>query len=153
MFHVSRLLVAAALSLAFAGPASAAPVLTPVFTVAGVMNNAAALGAYFACTNGDTVPVTVGLEVFGQSGASLNNPNSSAVSFAPGASVLIGLEPAAGLDVDVNLNIGLVAKGSAHILTTSKKIVCSAFVADENNTPPSTMVSLTVAAKGKQKGD
>ncbi len=152
MFRVSRLLVVAVLTLAVARPASASAIPAPLFTVAGVVNNGG-LGTFVACTNGDAVPVTVGVEVFGPSGASLNNPTSTAVNVAPQATVLFGTTPAGGLAVDINLGIGNVEKGSAHILTTSKKIVCSPFLADFVNNPPTSMTRLTISAKGKEKGD
>ena len=111
------------------------------------------LGTYFACTNGDTASVSIGVEVFGQAGTSANNPLSTAVSIAPQASVLFGTTAAAGVSTDVNLLPGAIQKGSAHILATSKKVVCTAFVIDPFSNPPISMVNLTIAAKGKQKGD
>jgi hypothetical protein len=60
---------------------------------------------------------------------------------------------AAGMNIDVNLGDTTINKGSANILTTSKKVICSAFIADTNANPPVSMTTLTIAAKGKQKGD
>lgn len=45
-----------------------------------------------------------------------------------------------------------VGNGSARIVSTSKKISCSAFVLDKLNSPPTGMVSLKVISK-KQKGE
>jgi hypothetical protein len=56
--------------------------------------------------------------------------------------------PSPALTVDGNLAVG---KGSARILATSKKIVCTAFLADPSGTPPVSMGSLTIIAKTKQK--
>lgn len=74
---------------------------------------------------------------------------------APQASVLFGTSTAnpASRAVDANLAPGGVSKGSALILTTSKKVVCSAILADPLGDPPVDMATLTIAAKGKQKGD
>jgi hypothetical protein len=80
MNHIARLLVGAALTLAVAAPASTAhaqATLAPLFTVAGVINTGS-FGTYFACTNTDTSPVSIGVEVFDQGGTSTNNPATPA---------------------------------------------------------------------------
>jgi hypothetical protein len=158
MFRVSRLLVAAALTLAVAAPASAAVVLAPLFTVPGLINHGT-LATYFACTNADTVAATVGVEVFDQGGIQLTNESSNATSLAPHATILFGTQTSLALVIDCELGAtcasapGDVTKGSAIILTSSKKIVCTAFVADSNGSPPASMTNLTIVRKGKQKGD
>ncbi len=152
MFRVSRLLVAAALALAVATPASAAGVLAPLFTVPGVINSLS-LGTFFACTNTDVVPLSVGIEVFGQNGTQLVTAASNAVNLSPQSTELFSTTNALGFAVDVNLNPGVVTKGSANVWTTGKRVVCSAFVSDNNNNPPTSMVTLTIVRKGKQKGD
>jgi hypothetical protein len=42
-------------------------------------------------------------------------------------------------------------EGSARIIATSKKLVCTAYVADVDNSPPTTSWQLTIIAKLKQK--
>ena len=42
-------------------------------------------------------------------------------------------------------------KGSARILSTSKSLACTVFVADAANNTPTSMVELTIIAKTKQK--
>lgn len=42
-------------------------------------------------------------------------------------------------------------QGSARILSTSKKLMCTAYRADYANSPPTSMVQLTIIAKTKQK--
>jgi hypothetical protein len=154
MFHVSRLLVAAALTLAVAAPASAASTLAPLFTVSGVINNGS-LATFFSCTNTDTVPTTVGIEIDNGNGTLLNVPSATALSISPKNTVLFGTTAASPLTfaVDANLAPGTVAKGSPQILTTSKKIVCSAIIADPSGNPPQSIGNLTIAAKGRQRGD
>ena len=44
-----------------------------------------------------------------------------------------------------------MSKGSARILATSKKLACTAFLADDGNAPPTSMAQLTIIAKTKQK--
>jgi len=107
---------------------------------------------FFGCTNADQASVTIGVEVFGPAGgASINNAATTAISVAPGATVLFGTQTTPSLTIDGNLATGSVSKGSARILATSKKIVCTAFLADPSGTPPVSMVSLTIVAKTKQK--
>jgi hypothetical protein len=152
MSRFVRTLSVAVFVLAIAAPAFAAGTLAPLFTVPGVVNTGT-LGTYFACTNTDAVPVTVGVEVFGQGGSSGNNPLTTAISLGPQATVMFGTQIANGLSVDAALNPGFITKGLAHILTTSKKVACSAYLADSSGNPPISMTTLTIAAKGKQKGD
>jgi len=53
--------------------------------------------------------------------------------------------------VDQNTGGGAIAKGFARILSTSKSLVCTAFIADPGNNLPVSMVALTIIAKTKQK--
>ena len=65
---------------------------------------------------------------------------------------MFGTGSAAGLSIDSNLGDGF-SNGSARILASSKKLVCTAFVADAGNAPPTSMVQLTIIAKLKQKAE
>jgi hypothetical protein len=153
--------IAAALVLTFSAPVRAgivdspipAPFTQHIFSVSGVINNVN-LAAYISCTNADTQAVTVGVEVFGPAGgASLNVAASTAISVAAGATVLFGTTTSSWATVDANLATGPVSKGSARILATSKKLVCSAFLVDPSGQPPVSIANLTIVAKVKQKGD
>lgn len=155
MARFARLLVAAALTLAVAAPASTAhaqATLTPLFTVAGVVNTGS-FGTFIACTNTDTVSISVGIDFFAQAGNQLINAAANAVSLSPHASILFGTQISAALSVDAIVNPGSVTKGSIVVETTSKKIVCSASLVDPSTNPPISMTTLTMAYKGKQKGD
>jgi len=70
---------------------------------------------------------------------------------APGATVMFGTGAAAGVSIDSNLGAPSFSKGSARILATSKKLACTAFVADQGNAPPTSAWQLTIIAKTKQK--
>ncbi len=153
--------IAAALVLTFSAPVRAgivdspipAPFTKHVYSVPGVINTGA-LATFFSCTNVDSASATVGVEVFGPAGgASINNAATTAISVAPGATVIFGTSNALGISVDANLNVGFVSKGSARILATSTKLLCTAFLADPGSAPPISMVSLTIVGKTKQKGD
>jgi hypothetical protein len=52
--------------------------------------------------------------------------------------------------VDQNTGGGAIAKGFARILSTSKSLVCTAFIADPGNNLPVSMVALTIIAKTKE---
>ncbi len=45
------------------------------------------------------------------------------------------------------------SRGVARILATSKKLACTAFIADRANAPPTSMVYLTIIKKTTQKGE
>jgi hypothetical protein len=60
---------------------------------------------------------------------------------------------ARGSEQNVNLATGIVSKGLAQVLATTKSgILCSAY-ADASSLLPASMVRLTIAKKTKQKGD
>src|SRR3989442_10468923 len=110
------------------------------------------LGTFFSCTSTDTATMQVGVELFGPpGGAAFNDPVATSLSVAPGATVIFGTGSAAGISISSNLG-GSFSKGSARILATSKKLACTAFVADVGNAPPTSMVHLDTIAKLKEKG-
>jgi hypothetical protein len=133
------------------------PVLLPgsttlhVYSLIGVIGAGGGLGTYFSCTSTDTIPIQVGVELFGAAGgAPSNNAVTSSLSVAPGATVVFGtVSPVAAFIVDSIL--GILGNGSARILSTSKKLACTAFVADRLNSPPTSAWQLTVIAKTKQE--
>ena len=156
-------LLAAVMSVTLAAPAVAGiadsplPVLSVgvdtlhLYSVPGVFGGVAGLGTYFACTSTDTATMQVGVELFASSGgAPINDAVATSLSVAPGATVIFGTGPAVGISVSSILGGGF-SKGSARILATSKKLACTAFVADQGNAPPTSMVQLTIIKKTSQK--
>ena len=122
-----------------------------LYSVPGVIDSGG-LATYFSCTSTDTAQVQVCVEVFTSSGFQISNDCSSTSvsrSVAPGATVLFGTNAAAWVSVDSV--VGGSTKGSARIVATSKKLACTAFVADLANTPPTSAWQLTIIAKTKQK--
>ena len=96
----------------------------------------------------------VGVEVFGApGGAPANDAAATSLSVAPGATVIFGTISAVGILINSNTGSGPMSKGSARILATSKKLVCTAWVADPGNDPPTSAWHLNILAKTKQKGD
>ncbi len=110
------------------------------------------LATYFACTSADTASIRVGVEVFGSAGGdAINDVVAYSVVVGPGATVTFGTVSAGwGFTNDVGCGTGIIS-ASARILGTSKKLVCTAFLAEPYNVPPASMAQLTIIAKTKQK--
>jgi hypothetical protein len=109
------------------------------------------ISTFFSCTSTDTATMQAGVELFGPAGgAPANDAAATSLSVAPGATVIFGAGAAAGISISSNLG-GLFSKGSARILATSKKLACTAFLADDGNAPPTSMAQLTIIARTKQK--
>ena|SRR5437867_1500067 len=125
-----------------------------LYSVPGVIQ-AGGLGTFFACTNTTGAAIRVGVEVFGPGGgAAANDASATSLDVGPSATVLFGAGGAVGLSISGSLGAGGLSKGSARILATAKKgIICGAFVADDGNAPPTSMTTLMVIAKTKQRGD
>lgn len=160
MSCIVRSIFLASLLLALAVPTSAGVVDSPlpapftqhVFTVPGMIARGGAHGSFFSCTNLDSTNVTIGVETFAAGGgAATNDAAATSLSVAPGGTRIFGTTSAVGISVDSNLASGILSKGSARILATSKKIACTAFVADPANDPPISSFELTIIAKTKQK--
>jgi hypothetical protein len=69
----------------------------------------------------------------------------------PGATVTFATGFAVGISVSSSISCPGLSHGSARILATSKKLICTAFIADNGNAPPTSMTYLTIVAKTKQK--
>ncbi len=122
-----------------------------LYSVPGVVHGGG-LGTFFSCTSTDTSPMQVGVEVFGfAGGAAVNDAAATSLTVAPGATVKFGTGLAAGFTVNSDLGEGGASNGSARILSTSKKLICTVFIADAASAPPTSMVQLTIIAKLKQK--
>jgi hypothetical protein len=108
---------------------------------------------FFECTNTSSAVIRVGVEAFGgPGGAAINDPSATSLDISPSGTVLFG---PTNVWVGTNSDPGIAAtRGSARILATeSKGIICTAFLADVFNAPPTSMVHLTIVKKTKQKGD
>ena len=153
---LTALLVVATL---VASPAAAGIVDTPLpagtkflYSVPGVMNTPTGFGTFFQCTNADKATVTVGVQVFGPTGGvPLNDFAATSVPVPPGGTVMLGTRDgnAGGFTLDENLALATFPTGSARILATSTKLVCTVFVVDAISF--STGWPLTIVAKTKQK--
>jgi len=118
------------------------PVILPgsttlhLYSVPGVIGGGGGVSTFFSCTSTDTVPIQVGVEVFGSlGGGAANDAVTTSLSVVPGATVIFGTQSAAWISINSNLGAP-VSRGSARILATSKKLACTAFIADNANAPP-----------------
>ena len=123
-----------------------------LYSVAGAQASGA-LETYFGCTNTTPANIRVGVELFSGAGNIQNDPSASSLDVGPGASVVFGTSAAAWVALSSNLGASFT-RGSARILATEKKgIICSAYLADPANVPPTSMADLKVIAKTKQRGE
>ena len=142
---MKRLLLVACFALLASSPATArASVLDPppllqgekalaLFSVSGVVT-AGGLGTYFSCTSTSTVPIRVSVEVFNETpGSTINDPSAVSVSVAPGNTVMFATQNESASFCSAQLltpSPVFLPLGSARILSTSKSLVCTAFLAD-----------------------
>jgi len=120
----------------------------------------------FNCTNLERTTVRIGVEIFDRFGNGPLNDISSGVGdgaqdVPPGGAITIGTGNTAAIHEDEVIQ-GLptnVRGGSARIVSTSKRIMCQAFVVDEVNVPDfanpgqtPAMLPLKVIFR-KQRGD
>jgi hypothetical protein len=123
-----------------------------VYSVPGVQQNGA-LGTFFSCTSTDTATMQVSVEGFGSAGGGpITDAVANSLAVAPGATVTFATQSAVGIGVDSIIGF-ISARGSARILATSKKLACTAFVADRGNDPATTSWQLNIIKKKTQKGD
>jgi hypothetical protein len=129
-------------------PPAAEPI--HVFSVPGAMKSDK-LDTVISCTNVDTASIAILAQFFDDSGT-LVDPNAFTVSFNNGESLhfATGLLPSIPLSVQYNTGTFV---GSARIVATSKKMICTAFLIDNTSNPPVSMLQLPVVRRVVQKGD
>ena len=161
------LLAALALAIAYPAGARAGILDSPVpqlggaktsalFSASGVVS-AGGLATFFSCTSASTDTADVSVELFGDGGgAPLNDATSVAMSVPAGGTVLFATQStpdSSFFSTQPLLSVPtVITLGSARIIATAK-FVCTAFVADAYNSPPSSMTAINLLAKSKQRGD
>jgi hypothetical protein len=118
-----------------------------LYSVPGVTNVSGGLATIFTCTSVSTSAQTVTVEVFDQTGTASGSGNKIVNA---GDSVRFGTQNSAVFFVDVLLGSGLVKSGAARILSTDKKLMCTADMIDSSGSTTFTM-HLEMIAKLKQK--
>ena len=126
-----------------------------LFSISGVVT-AGGLGTYVSCTSASTAAARVSVEVFDADGTTINDPSAVSVSVDPGATVMFATQnDASSAFSSVQLLTAapvFLQLGSARVLSTTKALVCTAFLADAYNGPPASMTPLVVVSKLKQRG-
>jgi hypothetical protein len=125
-----------------------------LYSVPGVIEFSG-FGTYFSCTSTDAATIQVGVEVFDSDNQPSNDAVATSFSLVPYHSVMFGTHQSFDGLFDSNLSTFPIRgyPGSARILATSKKLICTAFLADDSSYPPPSMVYLTIIKKTKQKGE
>ena len=146
-FSISVLSAVAALVVVV--PASATST-APLFTVARVINHAS-LGTIFSCVNTGATPTTVTVvNVVDGSGATIGTGTSATLN--QDQTWVFGTTILNGFDEDTNMGLAnSLDNGSAKIVSTSKAVMCNAFIADTLGSPPASMTTLRVVGGTKQK--
>jgi hypothetical protein len=153
--------------LGLAAPASAGVVDSPlpmipgigklkhVYTITGV-SDGGDLGTAFICTNLDSKSVFVGVEIFAAGGGTPMNDvtmDDGTALASPGQTVTIELEQIVSFfETDLINETNQVAHGSARIVATSTKLLCTAALVEKFTEPAVSMLPLPVIRK-TQKGD
>jgi hypothetical protein len=123
-----------------------------LYSIAGAMKFVN-LETWISCTNADAVPVDVGIELFADpGGAPLNGiPGNGSATIPPGGTRSFATGDVAGLFVNHTI-VGLFNfVGSARVVATSKKVICTAGLVSSTGQPPTSMTHLTIVKKTKQK--
>ncbi len=128
------------------------------FIPGAIKNNS--LETLVTCTNLErSATVTIGVEFFDELGAGplndVSTPTGSEV-IALGGTVTFASGATAGFTetniVNLPPTVLNIKNGSARVVSTSKRIACHAFVADDLLQPPTSIMDLPVIIK-KQQGD
>lgn len=148
--------IGVAVLVAMATPARAGIATTPlpkfadnkqaimVLAIPGVVKRGR-LQTDFLCTALDTVPVDIGVELFGIDGSLLNNVTAGAgaiLNIAPGATVTFGTSGSTALLESQVIALPSIAQGSARIVASSDKVRCNVLILDNAVTPPTTVATL-----------
>jgi hypothetical protein len=125
-----------------------------LYSVPGVIANGP-VETFFACTNTTDATIRVGVEIFGFAGGGpANDPSGSSVDVAAGGTAMFGTSATVWVFVDSDLAPGFISRGSARVLSTKRSgVICTVFLADPGNVPPTSMADLKVVKKTKQKGE
>lgn len=137
---------------------SASAATRVMFIVPGIIKNNG-IETAIMCTSLDNSAATVAVEVFApEGGAALNNvatgTGNGALPVVPGETVTISTGTSVGLHEDLAIDgLANVKNGSARILSTSTRILCTGLLVEKLGSTPNTIAPLKVFARRKQNGD
>jgi len=129
-----------------------------LYIVPGIIKNNG-LETAIMCTSMDTVASTLAFEIFTpEGGGPMNDVSTGGLNgtlpLPVGATVTISTGSSVGLHEDLAIN-GLVnvKNGSARILGTSTRVLCTGLIVDKAAVTPNTVATLKIFARHKQNGD
>lgn len=129
-----------------------------LFTVPGVIKNNG-IETAIMCTSLDSTAGTLAFEIFAPEGGGPLNDVSSGVAngtlaLPVGATVTISTGTSVGLHEDLAIDgLGNVKNGSARILGTTTRVLCTALLVEKLGVTPATITTLKIFARRKQNGD
>lgn len=128
-----------------------------VYYVTGVAANYGGLETAFTCTNMEKLKlVYIGVEIFNVYGYLLNDihANNGTTGIFPAETATIATAHIQAL-IPSSIMTGpiTVENGSARIVSTSPRILCSAGLWDKTNAPPTSMMQLPVFKGNIEKGN
>jgi hypothetical protein len=130
-----------------------------IYTTTGVQQNDGLIGSAFMCTSTASSSITIAVEIFAPAGGSPLNDvttGNGRATISPGQTFTFGTGGSgfAGVFTDQQIaGLGGVQNGSARVISTSSKLICTAMVADKVMSPPNSMTTLPMILKLKQKGN
>jgi len=109
---------------------------------------------FFSCTNTTSADVLVGVEVFDSGGVALDDASATSVNIPAGGTRTFSTGSELGWPPPVTILFTGNVNGSARVLAAAKKgIICSAFMVNGDNNPPTPTAKLSVVKTTKQKGE
>src|SRR5512139_2850344 len=99
----------------------------------------------FHCTSLDSVPVDIGVEVFGADGTLVNDVhagNGALLDVTPGQTITFGTSGTATYLESAVITLPSISQGFARVLASSEHVTCNAVVLDDALTPPASIGSL-----------
>ncbi len=133
-----------------------------LYIVPGVTKNNS-IETEFSCTSTDLAPVRVAVEIFDASGVGPLNDVAvgsadGAADLLPGGTVTIGTGNTVGIHETkiisfASSGVRNVKSGSARIVATSRRVLCTAFIVDDTTQPVTSMATLKVFGRKRQNGD
>jgi len=156
-----------AASTAWAGVADPVPLINgterakALYLVPGVTADLDDLGTTITCTSLEKLKdQIVAVEVFNEDPGTVINDitlgDGVVGTVSPGETVNVEITSDTGgilaVNADLIIDVGTLLHGSARVVSTSKKLMCTASIMDTENNPPTSAWQINLIVK-KQKGD
>jgi hypothetical protein len=129
------------------------------YTVNGVVSSAGTgLDTAFTCTNMEqSKNVIIEIAIFASNGTPLNTntANNGVTEIEPGHTATLTTGDVAAINGETIIQLANPANppGAASIGSTSSKIICSAYLLDDTDSPPASLMQLTMIKGTSQKGN